>query len=63
MPANTATQLDVAGDVSTRDRDHANRAVKPLDLVLFALCCAGLLLYLIESESIRYLLSHLGLRL
>jgi len=62
MPG-TSAQLDIASDVSEQDRNRAKRTVGPLDLFLFVLCCAGFLLYLIESESVRYLVSHLGLRL
>ena len=36
------------------------RALGAFDVILLALCCLSFLAYLIESESIRYLVAHLG---
>ncbi len=58
-----AAQLELTDCESERDLDPAERSIGAFDLILFALCCLCFLIYLIESESVRYLLSHLGLRL
>jgi hypothetical protein len=46
--------VEAADDASAPKR----RAVAVLDVILFALCCLSFLIYLIESESIEYLLAH-----
>jgi len=66
-PISSADRPEITGTqclIETADRLPApnKRIFNRFDIVLFALCCLGLLIYLIESESIRYLALRLGVR-
>jgi hypothetical protein len=50
--------VESAGRVSVPRKRLFNR----FDLILLALCCLSFLIYLIESESIRYLVLHVVAR-